>query len=310
MYKCLKCNKTFTKMGYLEQHMLKNDLPCDLVCCQCGIKQQSKKAFKHHFPKNCQGKFKVVNDDVLADNTNFSLEFKNPDLTYIKGFGIFPHEVEQFEIFEKYLPNIHEIILKYLRKSLHFNQQTIKQLTNYKSIIVSIVSFIYSNPLLPQFVNIIDINPIDEYYRLFDGTTFVQDIMPKYMRNKRILQLLLKILTTLSQTNDSHPEVRRFINECFMRDIVCAYRDKTYNDAMQLIWQQNNKNIKDINRSITIPNYASNETLNLSKQLNEYMNEDAHLHNKLMLIDREICLKIRSEYERSPPFRNIISYLN
>lgn len=307
MYKCLKCNKTFTKMGYLEQHMLKNNLPCDLVCCQCGIKQQSKKAFKHHFPKNCQGNFKVSNNGSI-ENINFSLEFKNPDLTYVKAFGILPHEIEQFEIFEKYMPNFHDIILKYLRKSLQSNQQTIKQLTNYKSLIVSIVSFIYSNPLLPQYVNIIDINPIDEYYRLFNGSTFVQDIMPKNMRNKRILQLLLKILSTLLQSKNIHPEVGRFISECLIRDIICAYRDKTYDEDLQSIWQQNNKNIKDINHLITIPNYAFNDALNFTKQLNDYMNEDSILHNRLMLIDRETCLKIKSEYEQIP-FHNIISYL-
>lgn len=50
VYLCGICNKTFSTVAYLKSH-LKNTIPCDYVCRNCGIKKKSYDAYIKHIKK-------------------------------------------------------------------------------------------------------------------------------------------------------------------------------------------------------------------------------------------------------------------
>ena len=53
MYKCGRCDQIFKDKGRLVQH-LHRDVPCDLVCNDCGERLESRSSYFRHRQKKCE----------------------------------------------------------------------------------------------------------------------------------------------------------------------------------------------------------------------------------------------------------------
>lgn len=58
MYVCHRCDELFNTKEELERHWRYSTIPCDLVCCECGMRMSSKRTYQRHRKRGEECKYK------------------------------------------------------------------------------------------------------------------------------------------------------------------------------------------------------------------------------------------------------------
>ncbi len=213
IYGCVTCKKTFERHCNYLQHINK-EFPCDLICKKCCVKFKNDKAFSRHIKqKKCITKkyndadeLKTVinigdiNIGVNGNNNNVSNNVSNNvlsinimllDKEQLKK-GIVAHGMEnQIDLFNLHNATFVMLINKFLDDHIKDDFYSDTDLTD---LFIKIVTHIYSNEKYPNYINICDDDPTAKKNKIFSGLKFVEDFLPKNIRNRRIVYRVLMLL--------------------------------------------------------------------------------------------------------------------
>lgn len=355
MFFCAKCAKPFTCKRTHDLHT-NSIIPCDLTCVKCSKKYKSKKSYSKHICKpkkyteeqiqkiqkinqtnvNVQNTIAkitnnrigtnigIVGDNGNQNNINLALNVKldTPDKTRMELHGITPHGQEIGELYGYHCADISNLITKYLEGNRLVNTHDPRVL---QVLVVTIIQLFYSNGKHPEHINIMDDEPEGERNKVYSGSEFIPDVMPKIIRNRRILQILLSILKQhANDGSNKSPRVKKFIIEVLVPHIIGVYLHDGYHETLQYVWGNNTEIIKGLDIS-EIPLYIDlapdgyNNVIELREQVHKYQVEDTQIlhesviyraldldsiHEKLdelMASTNPIAQRIENGYANSEP---------
>ena len=279
MYQCGRCEQTFKDEGRLVQH-LRNTVPCDWVCTDCGKRMTSRTAYLRQKEKTCQPEIvhsgdtrkpdqleivnsingnnnsinnnsnvnsnnNVINIQVNNVNNNVKNIYKIEDfnLSKIKRYGIIAIENEQLDLLNLHIISLRNMFVKYIRlpEVERFSQ---KQLRN---LLIDIVALFHSNKKTPENMNIVSTSDNTDRNQVYSGKEFVDDYVSKDIRNKRVLQLVINQIKNFSSRRElkDYGYIITFIKDVFLPYLNEVYVKDTPID-FQNYWKDNMKMLETI----------------------------------------------------------------
>lgn len=332
IFSCDRCKKEFHNSDDLIQHLERRKIPCDRVCQKCGLKLGSDSSFRRHLAKPCQPQSRepsvtirditMINGDhnninninnidnsvnvVVNNNNNIVMSADEVSTFRISKMGIYPIEQEQNKLLEVHLVPLYEIFKNHLNRAL--NEENINTDDNLRKVLVSIIELFHSNKNTPEYMNIIEGEPGSNNNWVYSATAFVDDIMPKLIRNKRVLQLILQQLENYNKIQiHNNPRIRQFVTEVFIPYIHKLYKHDDIPAEMQMCWQ-NNKHVLEMINYRQYPKFPLDVMTytSMNDQFVDYRRRDAEIMEKIR-IQNDIDIKqlhkeaIRRVSMQNPP---------
>ncbi len=317
MFLCEKCKKSFkTENGY-NKHLGKI-YPCDNVCLRCHGKYRSRQSFEQHVSK-CKPKLfseeqiqhiqqvsqtninvqntiaKITNNrigtniGIVGDNGNqnnislaLNVKLDKPDKTYMMLHGITPHGLEIGKLYGIHYKSISKLVVSYLQENKLGNNHDPRAL---EVLVIQLVQMFYSNEKYPEYINIKDDEPQGDRNKVYSGSEFIPDVMPKHIRNRRILQILLSILKQHVEDGRNGVQwIRDFIRDNLIPHIINVYLRDGYHETLQYVWGNNSEIVKQLRLEVQeVPDFEDlrdghyDNIVALRDQINKYMIEDTNI---------------------------------
>lgn len=316
-FKCNRCDHTFESEIGLARHYSNSKLPCDLLCQKCGIKQNSKSTYRRHVSKPCAVNInKILNQQKnMTSNTNAT---SNSNASTINGNHNHNHQQTQYNNITINLGDIntrmitrigftpieHEQpdLLKIHQKALNslFTQHVSKTYLEddpnaNKTLLSNIIKLFHSNSQTPENINIVDIAEASDYNKVHDGIRLIDDLMPKNIRKKRVLQLIIiQIEQYVALSADILAEgIISFIQNEFIPYIKTVYAQDEMSIEFQQYWRTNNEIIKLLDN--IPPNLHPITNIERVRQYTDYNENNKFLSNQYIITDYE---KTKKEIEK------------
>lgn len=315
VFVCGICNKTFKTIAYLKNH-LKNSVPCNYVCKNCGEKKGSYDAYvKHIRKKDCTPKEYSdsevesmnipvitknvgvqINGDVNQNNVNFYINLGDVDKSYIKHSGIHPHEYVSPVDIERFEQHVMSIVIEFLKlhgkKPIYLEQELTDLLSD-------IVKLFHSNLRYPQYLNIMDDNAGSDRNKIYSGDRFVEDVLSKINRNKRVLaRIHLCLKSCCNKCVDDLPSCYNFIKTQLIPYVLHCYVTNSNYEDLQKTWQAN-KQILDEIQYDTYPKCRENDILtrdDLMQQALELVNDQTSIYAEYLAQQAYLIQKDLEKY--------------
>lgn len=306
MYLCTRCNIEFKDELSFTKH-LNATTPCDFYCNKCGEKMSNRRSYFRHIEKavckpvihsrneidkkieqqsaalvptviNNNNNNSTINGDNNTINNNninnhYNIIIQPQKLegklngAFVKRFGITPHDSE-FRDLDFQSPKmmwLEDSLTNYIKQHSEHNVNTLT------SLVLCLASHMYCNPDIPENVNIMDNDPTSNHNKVYSGTEFIEDHMTKDMRNRKIMQKILYILTEYVRWEYIRIIVKNFITDVLIPYILKFYFTDIYGKFFQNAWQSNTELYGRITKEIVpIPEYQCCEKLNFDFQKIEY----------------------------------------
>lgn len=307
MYRCGRCKSTFDKESKLKQHMHVQKIPCDFFCDGCGNYYANRKTFQYHkdagkcrptiipdeddvrdftskSTTNINQNVTITGDNNQSVHNNISNFYQNFNITiqpsskkkrfngsFVKKFGISPHDSE-FQEIDFHNPKMSwlgtlliEFIKEHEEKNIEYTSDSLREL------VLTIASYMYCNPDLPENINIMDKDQSSKHNQVYDGKEFVKDLLPKAMRNEKVVQKILYMLTAYNSYRYIITVVKEFNIQVFIPYIIKCYSGGGYYDSFQELWRYNVDLYDSMTKEIPhIPEYQCSEKLDFNKQFLEF----------------------------------------
>lgn len=267
VFLCSTCNRTFEKRNHLKKH-LNSGIPCGLMCKRCGETMNNAKSYERHINMdNCQPidytddevqkklqqqyrsrdvKTNNTYNNVYGDiNVNNTLNIQNINIQNLKSeqintksirlFGLYAHEDEAWnypEVYSSNMNDLFEIIVK------NFGTSSVPD-TVMNRLLSSFAQLFHSNVDTPEYVNIMDDNKESNHNKIYSGCKFIDDVMTKNIRNKRVIQRILGKVKEFIKSSDVIPEIVEFCEQQFIPYLVNIYVKCESHDNLQQTWQMN-----------------------------------------------------------------------
>ena len=290
-YKCVRCERTFKTEGGLTSHINLSTLPCDLFCNKCGVKQTSKSAYTRHLKKSCKLNHQmliqkhVTNSGIINNGNNninnninnqiiLNVGDINTQMLRMKGFT--PIEYEQADLVKIHQSSLNALFIKHVTKMYLENDVNAN-----KTLLSKIIQLFHSNVETPENINIIDSADSSDFNKVHNGISLIDDLMPKNIRKKRMLQLIINQLEyyiTISQGIVVNG-VLEFIKKDFIPFIKSVYTHDEMSSEFQHYFKTNNEIIKlidmaDIPSSSPISDRERVAHFIEYNNINKYLNEE------------------------------------
>ncbi len=316
---CLRCNTTFKREQDLKTHVTthkKNGVPCDLFCNRCGVYYEEMRKYKNHEEK-CKGKGDIkggvavvnskntiigntVNIGTINNNNNnnmnlaMNVKFDTPNNSVLSLRGMTPHGFEIKDLYRHHRDTLIDMIRRFLLDTID-RKIKISNITDemMEVKVIEMIQLFYTNEQYPEHMNIMDNQTTCDSNQVFSGKYFVPDVMPKNIRNRYILQVLISILKKIHEENVCD-DVKLFIKSKLIPHIIYYYFDDRYHQQLQNVWVKNCELLKGIDiskvRQFTddkIGDYNYNEEL--EKQIEQYKKETSDLYVSKVTDEVEKC---------------------
>jgi uncharacterized C2H2 Zn-finger protein len=287
-YVCERCDQHFTSAKRLENHIQDNTIPCDYFCNKCGIKIKNRTSYSRHIKEECEIKQKTK---VMVQKSNIEtrVEIDNDEnnknivvnLEVIRQTGVYGVELEQDELMKYHFSTIQHIFMNHLINTHAEDHENFMLLK-------TIIKLIYNNEHTPEFINIIDDGTIFDKNKIHNGYEFIVDLMPKNIRNQRVLQLLIKQFENFISIPNTNLSIAEFIKTNFIPYIKKVYVKEEFVKEIQQCWVSNNR-IRNIIHYNQLPKFDCNQigVTNLSGQFNDFIVMQKRIYNDVMQNDEK-----------------------
>lgn len=331
-YKCERCNTSFrTKNDVVRHFKNRTKVPCDRVCVRCGLKMYSDRTFLRHIDNPCEPMYNepsvivenvvsnannnsnntIANSIVGNNNNNVSVVINNANNNsnnnvialdeiktfYISRMGILPIEQEQNMLLDKHTRALDKLFTNHIQQ-VHLNKDANTD-ENLKTMLLTIIELFHSNKRYPEFMNIVEGDSEMDFNLVYSATEFVNDVMPKLIRNKRVIQLILDQLERFLKIGTNTPQLLHFIRDIFIPYIYKLYKYDNIPPEIQMCWK-NNKRILEMIDYRQFPTFPR-ETITYDKmdqQFSDYYSKDARIMEKIFELNIKNMEKIRRDSMR------------
>jgi hypothetical protein len=201
----------------------------------------------------------VIMGDNHTHNINIvvNITFENPNMEQLKN-GIVPHEQEVKDLLKYHAKDMYNIFQIFITR-----HPDVKYSNNdLMGIVINLVQLFYSNEKTPHHMNILNDDPGSNHHKVFSGKEFIDDLLPKNIRNKRVIQILLYQLKEYINNFNEPYVITKFINETLIPFIVKSYFGEICSQSIEKALSQNSEHLKKLNLK-QIPNFPF-EDLHLS----------------------------------------------
>lgn len=294
LYGCARCNTTFDAKGKLKRHSEKKT-PCDFYCQKCCQKFSCKQSFSKHQQIECKPKaydseeeFRRFNRIEATDNSvNNSQKMrinrtqtvteehpgKDLNMKLLKRHGFYAHEEESVIFMDVICGKMKEVFDLVMDTEQQYDSKTLD------SLLKDLARLFHSNVEMPEYINIMDKNPESRYNKIHNGAEFVDDVMPKSIRNKRVVQRIINKVRTFANLTGISPEMAKFCNKVFVPFLLDIYVTARSHDNLQKTWQLNARIVESMN----VDDVPKNESWYLTKkdlkqQCDKMLDEDRSIH--------------------------------
>lgn len=291
-YTCVRCSKSYKRACDLQQHLQRQENPCDNICSKCGEKFSSQQVYRRHVAKkNCVAITNCNNNNSINGNNNNQITVNNQiniqktepltfNLEYLKRAGMCPHETNQDNLLSDNAAKLLSLIEEHM-KTYYISNNSPSTDEQHKLLVMKIVELYYSNPLLPHHINIIDTDPESLYDLLYGGNDFVNDVLLKNERNQRVLQIIYFRLSKFAHEYKIPRIISDYIENELLPHIVRCYFDQSYNSLLQNTWRKNTHLITEITTKLgVIPACQFNDVIRFESQLNDMKQKDEYMHKQ------------------------------
>ena len=306
---CLKCGNKMKNRTAYYRHIQE-------PCKQESSKQESSKQEPSKQESSKQEPSKIENNKIIMGNGNNIIknnttnnkttnkttnnttnnttnvivkmdEIKMDEINTVrmKRIGIFPVELEQQELLDVHARKMYEMLVDYLnnRAENKYEPQLMRTL------FMDMVELLHSNKSCPEYMNIIEVEPESDYNVVYSGRRYSEDMMPKEIRNKRVMQLMLKQLEQFIKIDNITITgyIKPFIKTKFIPYIYTLYMDKSVPNEMQVYWRQNKQVIDLVDEMVggldQLPTFQAEDLSfeELDKQILEYAATDKEILGKI-----------------------------
>lgn len=306
-YLCNRCETQFSTSSDLKKHLHVRTIPCDYFCQDCGRKFNSTSSYIRHIKKTCEPQLtypsvmitNIIKNQNVVNIQNNNVKIVSTDVATfnISKMGIVPIEQEQPILLDKHTRALDQLFTNHIQQ-MHIDNNANSD-ENLKSMLLTIIELFHSNKRYPEFMNIVEDDSESELNLVYSATEFVNDLMPKLIRNKRVLQLILDQLEGFLNIGTNTPQLLRFINDIFIPYIYKLYKDDNIPPEMQMYWK-NNKRILEMINYRQFPTFPR-ETITYDKmdqQFSDYYSKDANIMQKIFELNIKNMEKIRRDARR------------
>lgn len=230
MFQCGRCDKIFDQESKLKKHLTQRKTPCDFFCLTCKTKFNNRFAYKRHEHECTPTKINIdmgTNNDhptvIMGDNHNhinivINITFENPNMEQLQQ-GIMPHETEGKDLLRYHANDMYKMFQIFITRHPDGKYKD----SDLRGIVVNLVQLFYSNEKTPQHMNIFIDNPESDHHKVFSGTEFIDDLLPRKIRTQRLMQILLFQLKQYMTTFPEPHVVTSFIHKTLIPFIVKSY---------------------------------------------------------------------------------------
>lgn len=273
VFHCEACNRQFKLLRGFKKHSTA-DIPCDLICRECGVKYNDRYAFKRHKDKKKCAAKNYTKDDIAkisssvnngSNNTisnilesynnnnnvntsfkkcQFVFKLKDINTNFINRNGIHPHETEMVSDKSKMLDGILNKLVDFIAKN---GSESSYENDKLQQLFMNIIDFLYSNKDFPEYINIIEGEEDSDYNLIYSGDDFIEDVLNKNCRNKRIIIKVFKWLYHIRLEHGiQYPECCELVREHLIPYLIdCFVTNKSHID-LQATWRKNKTIIQTI----------------------------------------------------------------
>ena len=312
-YLCNRCENQFSTPSDLKRHLHVRTIPCDFFCQDCGKKLKSTSSYNRHIKEKCEPQLTspmiminniVDNRTVSNNNVNVVIQNNSAKIAldeiktfYISQMGILPIEQEQNMLLDKHTRALDKLFTNHIQQ-VHLNKDANTD-ENLKTMLLTIIELFHSNKRYPEFMNIIEGDSEMDFNLVYSATEFVNDVMPKLIRNKRVIQLILDQLERFLKIGTNTPQLLHFIRNTFIPYIYKLYKYDNIPPEIQMCWK-NNKRILEMIDYRQFPTFRR-ETITYDKmdqQFSDYYSKDARIMEKIFELNIKNMEKIRRDSMR------------
>lgn len=299
---CEKCGFRFTCAAGYSRHQ--NNSKCD-------PKEYSEKEYQRQLTK-----IRVNNDNIANDNStnttnndnstntnthsnnnikantvdmstnitqnttqNFYINITKEEPPKLKMYGLsrlgfYPHEDESFEHIYEFASLMGMLFKQVMEKGV-YDHDTLDNL------LTDLAKLFHSNAYAPEYMNIMDDNAQSEHNKIYSGAQFIDDVMPKTIRNKRVVQRIINKVRRYCILPGISDDILEFCNKVFEPFLVDIYVTSPTHDNLQKTWQFN-KQVLDHMDLQRIPKSAGRHLgfEDMKKQCDSMLEQDATIHNE------------------------------
>lgn len=322
---CSKCNKIFDQRHQLTNH-LKKKIPCDYVCVNCGEALSHSMAYKRHMDSNncapidyseeqiqqklnatkAKSKLNVQNSNnnsnnntncnnnsnnqynYLTLNGNINITMTNPETirtTNVRKLGLYAHEDEALDHVYIFAKPMQIIFMDFIDQ--HILLDKIPDENLYKLMLV-LAQLFHSNVDAPEYMNIMDDNAESKHNKIYSGKKFIDDIMTKDIRNKRIIQRVLDKVKKYIKLQNVPESIVKFCEETFIFYLVELYVKCEHHEELQKTWQTNKQYLDKIDLKTVPASNGRHLTKNdLWRQCESMMEKRIYMHQDYLRLTHE-----------------------
>ena len=326
VFYCDICKAPFSSAAFLKKHH-KKDIPCDLTCKLCKHKFDDRFSYSRHV-KKCEpiehtqeeyekvkkdGKIVNVNtvnnhseynnctnvsniNNNINNNNNINLVFNIGDLkmSRLKILGFQPHEFITYDADSHFQELISGTIVNFVNshKNILFTKEELRNL------IVQLAGLIHSNMSYPEYMNIMDDNTTSNKNKIYSGQCFIEDVVSKTNRNRKILLNVLNRVKICSNNLPRNYEQFKpyidFMDIHLIPILQDACLTDNISDELQKTWQYNKTVIDslpietfpkcDINSEYMLtPQKLKNQVVEIAKIQRDFYNTIASVKERELI---------------------------
>ena len=315
---CDRCMEIFQKESDFLRHLRQRKIPCDLLCLKCGNKMKNRTAYYRHIQEPCKKEnnleskmeskmenkiivvngnknniitnsqitnSQITNSQITNTQTNVIINMDEINTSRMQRIGIFPVELEQQELLDVHARKMYEMFVNHLNNRAENKHEP--QLM--RTLFMDMVELLHSNKSCPEYINIIEGERESDYNIVYCGRRYAEDMMPKEIRNKRVMQLMLKQLEQFIKIDNITIAgyIKPFIKTKFIPYIYTLYMDKSAPGEMQVYWRQNKQVMDLVDEKVggldQLPTFQTEDLSfeDLDKQILEYAATDKEILGKI-----------------------------
>lgn len=270
MYKCGRCDKQYSKENLLKRHKTQRKIPCDLFCFRCETKYKNRYAYTRHEQDGCIPSLTKIEDItkqnadepllIIGDQFNITvnlaigeLSFNNPNLEQLSQ-GIIPHEYDTQNLLRFNTKDMYAMFQTFLNAHPDGKYSN----NDLLGITIKLVQLFYSNEKTPQYMNIYNDDSGSNYHKVYSGKEFIEDLLPKNIRNKRLIQILIYQLREYINCYQNPPIISGFVYTKLIPFIITSYFGELCTTSIDEALKHNAKYIKKLYMK-KIPEYPFTE---------------------------------------------------